>query len=560
MIRIVLLLQSLFFVGIVFCQSSIDKGITFYQKGQYQKALAIFLDLEHENKKQTDSVLLIIKNNLGNIYADLGENSKALKKYQEALTISEKNKNKKNQAKILKNIGAIYISWKNFKLAKSYYYRGLEIAKGSDDNQLIGDCYNNLGTVYEQENDLIKAQKLYFKALDQYKKINSLIDVAMVYSNLAIVFKNRGNLDKSIEFNKNALSTAILMEDLWMVSAISNNLGNSYRELKQFDSAKVYIDKSIQLSSEIKAIEIEIMAYETLSEFYQDKVDFKNALIATNKMYQLNQNFINISQTKQVNELEIKYNTKQKELENQRLIYERKQDNQRNKMIIFSLVVIFIIIILIVFFSLKFKRQKELTTHQLEINKAILESENNERFRIARDLHDSVGQMLSVVKMHISTLDNQQVNEYIDQTITEVRSISHNLIPEALNFGLKRALEELIEKISKTEKVTIQLEVESEILFDQNVELNLFRVIQELIGNSIKHSNSTKIHLKISKLNEYIEIKYDDFGNGLNAEIINNSKGIGWKNISARLNVLKAELHFKMNPNYIQIILPYNGK
>jgi two-component system NarL family sensor kinase len=545
----------LFFVKQLISQNELQKGINLLEKGEFDAAKEVFRTIEVNAIIYPDTIILQAKNNLGNIYADLGQNSNALKKYQEALTLAYRLKSKLNEAKVLKNIGAIYISWKNFKKAKTYYFKALDIALKLKNDKLIGDCYNNLGTVFEQENNLEKAIEVYLKALNYYLKNNIPIDIAMVYSNLAIVYKSQGKITESITYNKKALNTASEMKDLWMLAAITNNLGNTFREQKQFDSAFVYVNKSLKISHEIEAIEIEIMAFETLSDIYKDKKEYKKALETTKKMQVLNQQFINLSQTKQVNELEVKFKTKQKELENQRLKFEKKQIIQQNKLILVGFILVLAIVILIFYFRFKIKQQNSLNEQQLAINKAIIESENTERFRIARDLHDSVGQMLSVVKMHVSSLDNLQINNYLDQTISEVRAISHNLIPEALNFGLKRALEELADKITKAEKIEFLLEIDAELNLEKQVELNLFRVLQELIGNALKHANSNQFSLKIKKDNHQIKIQFYDYGIGINQETIQKSKGLGWKNIFARLNALQAEISIKTNPNFIEINL-----
>jgi two-component system, NarL family, sensor kinase len=554
--RLLLLLNLLFSLNIV-AQETLQKGITLYEKGQFDQATEIFEKLEDQSSSYPDSIIIQVKNNLGNIFADLGKNTKALKKYQEALFIAQNTKNELSEAKIFKNIGAIYVSWKNFPKAKSYYAKALNKAIKLNDDKLIGDCYNNLGTVYEQENQLKKAVEVYTKALHYYLKRKHPIDIAMVYSNLAIVYKNQGKIASSISNSKKALITASQMNDLWMEAAISNNLANSYREIRAFDSALVFVNQSLQLSKKIKAIEIEIMAYETLADIYQNQGVYKKALETTKKMQVLNQQFINLSQTKQVNELEVKYKTKQKELDNQRLRFEKAQVSQQNKVIIFSFIILFLILIIGYYFRNKIKQQQTLNQQQLAINKAIIESENTERFRIARDLHDSVGQMLSVVKMQVSSLENQQINDYLDQTISEVRAISHNLIPEALNFGLKRALEELVEKIIRTEKIDFELEIDPEIKLSQQVELNLFRILQELIGNSLKHAYSNQFSLKITKEKQQITILFNDYGSGINRNLINKSSGLGWKNIYARLNSIQGNITFKENPNFIEINLPY---
>ncbi len=555
----------IFVANFLFSQTTndveIQKGIEFYQKGDFEKAKLQFDDLL--KKKLNSEEKIQIFNNLGNIFADQGKNTEALSNYQKALKLAKENDKKIDEGKVLKNIGALYVSWKKFSDAENYYFKALKLGEKYQDYKLIADCYNNLGTVYEQTNELEKAKKSYFKALEFYQKQNSDFDIAMVYSNLAIVFKTEGKVDKSIEYNVLALDFAKKGEDLWMSAAVSNNIGNAYSEKRDFTNAEKYCREAIQLSQDIKAIEITIMAYESLAEMFEKKGDFRQAYFYSKKMIALNNEFLNSNQTQQFSELEVKFKIKEKELENQKLNFEKRQIEKQNYLNISIFSFVFALILLIVTFYFRAKRQKILFQKQKELNNAVLESESKERFRIARDLHDSVGQLLSVIKMHLSNVpENNALGELVDKTITEVRAISHNLIPEALNFGLKRALEELVEKTQLNGKVKIDMDFaieKAQIHLSKERELMLFRIIQELLGNTLKHAQASEIELKIKEIGGEIELLFSENGIGFDVKKIASSEGLGWKNTYARLSLLNGEIEISSQKNKgsnIKITLP----
>ncbi|RZL44237.1 MAG: hypothetical protein EOP00_20635 [Pedobacter sp.] len=185
--------------------------------------------------------------------------------------------------------------------------------------------------------------------------------------------------------------------------------------------------------------------------------------------------------------------------------------------------------------------------------KSVFEGEQNERIRIARDLHDGIGQMLSVVKMNVSTLNPADKTvegtlNLVDKTITELRAISHNLIPEALNFGLFAALEDICQKINEAGKTQVALNVGEEIndiqLTQQN-KLSIYRIVQEVLNNMIKHANASYISIDIKKANENMLIAIKDNGDGFDTSKIDDSKGIGWKNISARVHLMDGDMNIK---------------
>lgn len=540
----------------------IQEGIKAYENGDQQKASLILNELLKYNTLNNFQKTNVY-NNLGNIYADKGDNIKALQYYHNALHLSRISKSQTEEGKILKNIGALYLSWKKFDEALTYYKKAKKIGESRQDLKLIADCYNNLGTVYEQQNQLKQAEEVYIKALEFYKKEKLFVDVAMVYSNLAIVYKNTGKIELSIESNLKALNFAKKSNDLWIVSAISNNLGNVYTEKGEFDLAEGYIQQAIQLSTEISALEITIMAFESMADLYAKKGDFKKAFFYQKKMNTLNNEFINSNQTQQFSELEVKFKTKEKELENQKLIFEKKQIKRQNVFNIAIFIFIFLLVLIIVISYLRIKRHKLLNKKQQELNHAVLESETKERFRIARDLHDSVGQMLSVIKMHLSnTNENEALGELVDKTISEVRTISHNLIPEALNFGLKRALEELIEKSQLQQKVLINMDFKinkSDLQLAQEKELMLFRIIQELLGNTLKHAQATEIQLILSVSNTNVIVTFRENGIGFDTKKIAQSSGLGWKNTYARLSLIGGVIEISSQKNKgsnIKITLP----
>lgn len=225
-----------------------------------------------------------------------------------------------------------------------------------------------------------------------------------------------------------------------------------------------------------------------------------------------------------------------------------------------------------------YKQQKRI---QAEIHKqqeietrSLFEGEQKERIRIARDLHDSIGQMLSVVKMNLSNLStpdqygNKLDNtvELVDKTITEVRHISHNLIPEELNFGLFAALEDMAEKINHAGNTKVVLSIPDDALiyqFEKSNELSIYRIVQEALSNIVKHAQATTIDLAVMQQPNGMAINIKDNGKGFDTSQIKTSSGIGWKNIAARVNMLYGELQVrseKLTGTHIEITIPDDNR
>lgn len=550
-----------------FAQSTADKqrydqAIEFYEKGEYDSAKVLLLALNAKIESGQANFKLRILNNLGNIQADLGKNTSALNYYQQALTISKNTNSRQEEAEILKNIGALYVSWKNFSKAKWYYEQSLIQAKILNAPKVIADCYNNLGTVDEQKGDFSSAKKNYFLALNFYTKVKEKPSIGMSYSNLAIVYKLEGSRDSSLFYNLQALKIAQETNDQWMEAAIMNNIGNFYGEVGDFQEAENHLNKSLQLSRKIDAIEIEIMSLESLSDAAKNSGNYQLAYQFLKEMKSKEIEFNSLEQKRNLDELDVKYQTKEKEFENRELQRENEQKSRNTKIYSFIFLIILCIVILIGFILFKQKKNRLEEQRRIDVSNALISSDSEARLSIARDLHDSVGQQLAILKMHTSQFNNEQSDLMIDQLTNDVRMISHKLVPEAFSFGLANALKELREQITSSNQLKVDLVLPENGIenFNPTQQLALYRIIQELISNVIRHAHATTISIELTTTQHELNLKLKDDGKGFDVEKVKHSNGLGWKNIEARVILLKGKDTLessKESGSTYHLIVPY---
>jgi PAS domain S-box-containing protein len=191
---------------------------------------------------------------------------------------------------------------------------------------------------------------------------------------------------------------------------------------------------------------------------------------------------------------------------------------------------------------------------------AIIDTEERERERFAKDLHDGLGPLLSTIKLYANELDStsitksdrnkyiQQMNEMIDDAINSARSISNNLTPHVISkYGLVKAVNAFIKKINTIHKIKISFKaVDADRKYDRTIELVFFRVITELINNTIKHANATEIHIVLEVINEKLILSFRDNGCGFDPEeaIKRSPEGIGLKNIKSRIESVNGYINF----------------
>lgn len=216
-----------------------------------------------------------------------------------------------------------------------------------------------------------------------------------------------------------------------------------------------------------------------------------------------------------------------------------------------------ILIFLVVFIS-RFRRKRALRMIQIREQsrlKAIIETEEKERKRVAQELHDSLGQLLSTAKLNVMSLEDDITTEntapyqftlqLIDEACHELRTISHNMMPSALiRLGLGPALQEITDKINSGNIIQVHLDTEGiqDKRLDDIYEISLYRIVQELINNTLKHAGATSIRIAVTYHQPELVLQYEDNGKGWNPDSDNG--GIGWKNIRSRIDMLDG--HIKM--------------
>jgi PAS domain S-box-containing protein len=199
-----------------------------------------------------------------------------------------------------------------------------------------------------------------------------------------------------------------------------------------------------------------------------------------------------------------------------------------------------------------------------KILSAVIQAEEQERERISRDLHDGLGPLLSTVKLYVNELESgdmepqeksellKQTNEIINESISSVRAISNNLSPHLImDFGLAKAVESFCKKVNLVQRIRINFENSiSSQRFDQTVEIVLYRVITELINNTLKHAQAGRIDIYLEIIEDVLQMTYMDDGIGFDKEKVmgENSTGMGMKNIVSRLASIRGNLRIHSRP------------
>ena len=239
-------------------------------------------------------------------------------------------------------------------------------------------------------------------------------------------------------------------------------------------------------------------------------------------------------------------------------------------LIFYVVVLLFVLVASFLLFYIRnqnvvWKQKRELQETQLaqqkELLNAVIDSQEVERKRIGQDLHDEIGGTLSAIKLMLNSLKNQlntdqeevmvEAKQLIDKMIVNVRHISHDLSPPGLAvFGLFTTVDAFVSLINNTGQIKItidQAEGVEEMQLPEKTALALFRVITQLVDNTIKHANATAINISFKK-EETLLINYQDNGKGFDLAVLEKRGGIGMQNIQSRLQMVNADFQMSTSP------------
>jgi two-component system NarL family sensor kinase len=315
--------------------------------------------------------------------------------------------------------------------------------------------------------------------------------------------------------------------------------------------------------------------YEILKRLASRQGDYKKALAYAelNKTYA--DSATNVATQKETLSLESKYQNQKKENEIAGLTIENTQHElsvvKRNRLLIGGGILSgAALLILGLLFKTSRQRQllaeREQTIQREQIKflerqqqivslQSMINGQEAERTRIAKDLHDGLGGLFSTVKMYFSSLQHdtptlkendlfQKSYSIVDTASVEIRRIAHSMMPEVLmRLGLVNALKDLCDNISAGKLIKVSLEVHGiQNRFNANTEIMLYRIIQELLNNIMKHANATEVIIQFIKEAERLSVVVEDNGQGFNTQQFDESKSTGLETVKSRVSYLNGKL------------------
>jgi len=478
-------------------------------------------------------------NNIGVIYRRKGLFIRALDCYQQCLKIQEEFLGKNGTADVLNNIGVIYEEIGDYNKALEYYLRSFDIQEDLSDLDGMADVLNNIGLIYKHMDNNSKALEYFQESLKISYVIHDKMSTAHVLNNIAEVYLIQGKYPDALDNFQQSLK---IKEDLshttGMVSSL-NNIGLVYYELGNNSKAIEWFEKSLKIAKEFDLLAGQKASSKCLYDAYKTIGNYNKALQYYERVVILDDSLKDEETTKKLQQMEFTrqlqadslLNEKEKlkiQIAHEKIV--RKKNRTKNISLLSGSGIVMVIFFLFVFYRQKTQKDKIIADQkikQLERDKklvaarSIVNGQEEERKRIAKELHDGLGVLLSTAKLQFTSLKDKspehkplidKATKLLEQATGDVRKISHNMMPGLLTkFGLFEAVEDLFEKLNETEKLTARLEVIGETKrLPENKEVMLYRVIQEMINNTLKHAEAQDISHKMNIQSDILKIEYSD--------------------------------------------------
>jgi two-component system, NarL family, sensor kinase len=428
-------------------------------------------------------------------------------------------------------LGILYIKLlHNPNMAYSYFEKSKKNYEANKDTFGLAYLNSYLGLVYEKKKQPKLAEQSFDFAIKYYKKLEVDYLLPDALNNASEYYYRKGDFQASKNLANQALAIAQKMNILYSIRDANKNLSLSHKATGNFEKAlkhyKTFADSRDSMSEANIDDRLKVVRYE--------------------------------------------YDTQIQKVE----IEKKTKENQKQNNLIISLLIGILAISLIAFLAyrnINIRKQiaeKEVLQlqqeKQLEASNAVIKGQESERSRLARDLHDGLGGLLSGIKFSLNSmtgnmiLSEQNANTFsvalnqLDSAISEMRRVAHSMMPEALlKFGLKDALQDFCEGITQTGKLKVRFQALGlEGRLEQSTEVTLYRITQELLNNTMKHAQATEAHVQLMQDENMLTLTVEDNGKGFNINDLQNNKGAGISNVESRVAYLNGKLDIKSDDTH----------
>ncbi|MBP8114502.1 MAG: tetratricopeptide repeat protein [Chitinophagaceae bacterium] len=549
----------------------------YYMKSINDSALLLLAEVKPFLEKENTANKLMYNTVLASVYLDQSRTDEALQLFIQSATILELPENNHLKHKLFgtyANIGQTFLREKEYNKAEEYLNKAMKMQEYAENKAQLIQIYHKYFIIYSSTNQLDKGKVVMDSAMAISNIVNNLELKQAVFVNFGRLYELRSEYQKAKDYYLIGLKLTDSINNNSYRSRILNNLSSVSNSLNQMADAEKFAVEALRFAKEINSFEDLNYAYGNLKLAEIHNGNYKQALAFAQLEFAYADSLSSTASKENVRMLEAKYEKekKEKEIADLKLINAVKELAiiKRNRLLITGSITAsaLLLIITLLYRSSRQKRiiaekDKTLKDEQIKFLKgqqqvvslqSMVNGQETERTRIAKDLHDGLGGLFSTIKMHFSSLQHENENlkknplfsksyDMVNTASEEVRRIAHNMMPEVLiKLGLEQATQELCNSISagKLLQVSLQSYGMGKRL-NASTEIMLFRIMQELLNNIIKHANATEAIIQFNRDGNRLSVTVEDNGRGFNMQETDDKTHAGLESVQNRVTYLNGK-------------------
>jgi signal transduction histidine kinase len=508
--------------------------------------------LKQAKKHQFVENSIEVYNGLGILYEDRMMDDKAIEYYLEGLKIAEKYKKKYFIGFLLNNLGLLKYENKQYEDARKDLLRGLRLAIDEKEYRLIGNLHNNLGLVYRELKDYKASIKHFHETVEITEKQGFPFGIGAAFINLGNCYSLDGNYEEGLLYADSAVAIFSQFDDLEYLGIAYLLKSGIYTKQNKLNEARAYVNKVLALHEQRPSITNYINTFQVRSDIYEKSGEYKKALDFKTRFHELSDSIELITNKDKMADLQVLYGRKRIEAQlaqekTKTKLSDKNRELESTKWRLILIGLIATSLLVLGFLYIRYVRKSR--EQQVLFSQRLIQQIDEERSRISGDLHDNIGQLLSVVKSKINMYNNGVIQEITDlekevgEVINQTRTISHQLHPSSLEkLGLERSLNGLLEHTQANTDIICSMHFA--VPNDQlgiDIQTQLYRISQECINNTIKHANAASLKITLKEEDGTYIYKYRDNGIGFSGATFSN--GIGMMTIKERVHKMNGKLN-----------------
>lgn len=553
-------------------------GKSYYMKSINDSAL-LALDESRPYLTNADDELIVNFNSvLASVYLDKAMTDSAISIFLQSIPILEKPENKNLKHLLFNtyaNIGNVFLSETRYDNAMSYYNKANVYREYAQSKVHVIQLYQKKFIIFSNTSQLEEAEKCLDSSLALLSEANNLEMKQTIYVNYGFLFEKKYEYQKAKQWYLKGLTITDSLDNKFYRARIYNNLSSVSISLKDWTNARLYALEALKSAKTFTSYIDINYAYGNLKLVSSNAGNFKEALKYAELQFQYADSASNSESKQKVLELEAKYQNikKEKEIADLKLTNTKKDLAviKKNRLLLVGGITAAALLLIVSLLyrsnrqkriiaerdkSLKDEQIKFLERQQQVVSlQSMINGQETERTRIAKDLHDGLGGLFSTIKMHFSTLQHERNElkedplftksyEMVNTASEEVRRIAHNMMPEVLiRIGLIQAVQELCNSISAGKLLNASvLAYGMNNRLNSSTEVMLFRIIQELLNNTIKHAKATEVIIQFNRENNRLTVTVEDNGRGFDMADKGIEKTAGLQSVESRVHYLNGKL------------------